>query len=414
MEEKKPKLWSKNFTIITLGTVVSALGNAISSFSIGLIVLGKTQSTFLFAVFMVAYNFPKVVMPMIAGPYLDRFSRSKVIYTLDFLSAILYLLIYLMLKNDLFLYGPFLFMAFIIGSIDSIYQVAYDSLYPTLVTEGNYSKAYSISSMIYPLTSVMVLVAAYLYDAHGLDGLVSLFLFNAITFFVAAAFETQIKSDESQIDHHSEKFSFKAFKKEFKGGLTYITGEKGLQIITGYFFVSMFAFAASSTLVLPYFESHAELGMVWYVYVMGGGVVGRLIGGALQYRHNVPAKWKYGFSLFVYLAAALIEGTYLFLPVVAMVVVNILSGMMNVTSYNIRVSSTQSYVPNEMRGRFNGTFQMICTLGTIIGQLLSGAMAEFFGARNVLAAFMAVNFVAALAILIPGRKHVRAIYNREV
>ena len=76
--ERKP-LWTKNFTIITLGTVVSMLGNAVSGFAIGLLVLDYTGSTLLYAVFSVSYNLPKIIMPTLAGPYIDRFSRAKVI-----------------------------------------------------------------------------------------------------------------------------------------------------------------------------------------------------------------------------------------------------------------------------------------------------------------------------------------------
>ncbi|MCL1964226.1 MAG: MFS transporter [Firmicutes bacterium] len=408
------KLWTKNFIIITLGTLVSALGNAISAFSIALIVLRYTESTFLFAVFMVVYNLPKIVMPLIAGPYMDRFSRSKVIYTLDFLSAVLYFLIFVLLYNDLFLYGPFLFMAFIIGSIDSTYQLAYDSLYPTLVTEENYSKAYSISSMIYPLSSVMVLLAAFLYDNNGMRGLVWLFLFNAITFFVAAAFETQIRAPEAQIPIDGAKFSLATYHREFRDGLTYINGQKGLKIITAFFFLNMFAFAASAVVVLPYFMSTEALKTTWYTYVMAGGVIGRIIGGTLQYNIKYSARIRYGLSIGVYIALSFLEGSYLFFPALVMIGINLVSGILTVTSVNIRAAAMQSYVPNEYRGRFNGTFQMICTLGTILGQLLAGAMADFFGDRIVLAAFMGVNLIAVLGIMLPGKKHVSVIYNRAV
>ena len=65
-----------------------------------------------------------------------------------------------------------------------MYQVAYDSLYPTLISPGNLMRAYSISSMIAPVSMVMVPVAAYLYEVMGrLD---PLFLFNALSFLVAA------------------------------------------------------------------------------------------------------------------------------------------------------------------------------------------------------------------------------------
>lgn len=427
---RKQRLWTKNFTIITLGTVVSMLGNAISGFAISLLVLDYTQSTFLFALFMVVYNLPKIIMPLIAGPYLDNFSRTKVIYGLDFLSSALYAAIFFTLRAGFFNYTVFLLLALTIGTIDSVYQVAYESLYPTLITEGNYRKAYSISSMLYPLSAVMVPVAAFLYGKVGLE---PLFLFNAVTFFLAAVFETQIRADETQIKRHDGKFSFAAFKKDFKDGLSYINGEKGLQIITGLYFVVMFSQGASNTVVLPYFKKLqtlmissplilrlisswdlSEPGVIMYTAVMGAAIVGRLIGGALQYRYKYPARIKYAFSIVVYLIVATIEGVYLFTPFLVMIVLNLISGTLSVTSYNIRVSSTQSYVPNEMRGRFNGTFQMICTLGTIIGQLLSGALADLLTERTVLALFMAINALAVLTIMVPGSKHVRPIYNREV
>lgn len=67
------KLWTKNFTIITMGTVVSMLGNAVAGFAIGLMVLDYTESTLLYAIFMICYSLPRVILPLLAGPYLDRF-----------------------------------------------------------------------------------------------------------------------------------------------------------------------------------------------------------------------------------------------------------------------------------------------------------------------------------------------------
>src|SRR5699024_7165233 len=120
-----PRLWTRDFTIITLGTVVSMLGHAVSGFAISLLVLDYTGSVFLYTLYMVVYNLPKVVMPLVAGPYLDTYSRKRAIYTLDFISAGLYLVIFLLLRADMFSYGPFLALCFPIGCIDSTYSVAY-------------------------------------------------------------------------------------------------------------------------------------------------------------------------------------------------------------------------------------------------------------------------------------------------
>ena len=147
MNEKtltKNKLWTRDFTIITIGSIISMLGNAVSGFAIGLVVLDYTNSTFLYALFMVVYNLPKIVVPLFAGPYLDRFSRKKVIYTLDFLSAAIYTGIFFFINSGNFSYGILIIVSLFIGLIDGIYMVAYDSFYPNLISEGNFSKAYSI------------------------------------------------------------------------------------------------------------------------------------------------------------------------------------------------------------------------------------------------------------------------------
>ena len=240
----KPRLWTRDFTIITLGTVVSMLGNAVSGFAISLLVLDYTGSVFLYTLYMVVYNLPKVVMPLVAGPYLDTYSRKRAIYTLDFISAGLYLVIFLLLRADMFSYGPFLALCFLIGCIDSTYSVAYESLYPTLIPEGCFSKAYSISSLIYPFAVILVPVAFFVYESVGLE---PLFAFNAATFLVAACFETRIKGGDTHV--RSEHGSM---LREFREGVAYLKSEPGLMVISVYFFFSMLVGSGASALWLPF------------------------------------------------------------------------------------------------------------------------------------------------------------------
>ncbi len=89
--KSKNSLWTRDFTIITVGSVVSMLGNALSGFAMSLLVLDYTKSSTLYALYMFLYTLPQVAVPMLSGPFLDRFSRKKVVYMLDFLSAAIYL-----------------------------------------------------------------------------------------------------------------------------------------------------------------------------------------------------------------------------------------------------------------------------------------------------------------------------------
>ena len=119
MEETKT-LWTRDFTIITIGTVISMLGNALANFAVGLLVLDYSGSTLLYALFMVASNLPRVVLPTLAGPYIDKFSRRKTIYTLDFFSAFIYMILAVVMMKGWFNYGILIVCSLTLGAISSI------------------------------------------------------------------------------------------------------------------------------------------------------------------------------------------------------------------------------------------------------------------------------------------------------
>ncbi len=414
METVKNKLWTRDFTIITLGTVVSMLGNAVAGFAIGLMVLDYTESIFLYALFMVCYSLPRIVLPMFAGPLLDRFSRKRMIYSLDFFSFALYLAFYFLLSKGFFNYITYLLLSMLIGSIDSVYSVAYDSFYPLLISEGNFTRAYSISSLIYPLSNaIMVPIAGICYKTIGLA---PLFLFNSATFLIAAIAETQIRTPEKHTQmRENERFDNKQFIKDLKAGIQYLKHERGLNTITWYFFITMLSSSICMTLALPYFKALPNVdGVMQYTFIMGANTIGRLLGGGVHYFYRYPAQKKFAIALIVYTSLCFIDGAYLFFPFWIMLIFMFTDGMLGVTSYNIRISSTQNYVPDTMRGRFNGIFQMLVILGTIIGQLIAGALGEALPIRGIIVGAMAFNLLGVLFIMAPNREHVKKIYNVNV
>lgn len=409
-EKSEHPLWTKDFTIITIGSIISKLGNAISGFAMGLLVLDYSKSTFLFAIYMALYMGPRVIVPLLSGPYLDKYSRKRVIYTLDFASAFIYAVFAGVILINQLSYPILVIGCLMLGTIDSIYSVAYDSFYPMLVKEGNYTKAYSISSTLETFTMVMVPVSAFLYN---LVGIAPLFLFNAITFFIAAIFETRIKATEAYTEKKEETFQLKQYKKDFIEGVQYLKNERGLLAITIFFTVVMFANGALETLSLPYFKANYKSGEYIYISIMGFALLGRMIGGGIHYKYKYPENKKFIIALFVYTVLTIIDGSFLYFPIVVMMGLRFFSGILGVTSYNIRISATQSYVPNERKGRFNGTFQMFVTVGMMLGELIAGALGEFIFVPYVISGFMALNLCAVVCIMYRQREEVKKIYNRH-
>lgn len=418
---KRQTLWTYDFTVITIGSFISLVGNALSNFALSLLVLDYTGSTFLYMLFQVSFQLPIMICPVLAGPYLDRMSRKKVIYTLDFLSAGIYFLLFLLLRGGWFSYPALLAVSFVTGAIDGTYVVAFDSFYPNLVTEGNFQKAYSVYGMLVDLSGFASPAAAVIYYQMG--GAASLFAINALSFLIAACFEVTVRFRETHMaeaPRETVESAFGQFRLELREGLDYIRGEKGLLLIALYFMTSNLA-AGAEQLQLPYFLNHAAEFAAWpvaaatlYSILSNFTTVGRLLGGAVQYKLHIPKEKKFPVAFFVYVAINVLSGTILFLPVPLMAVWFFMDGALGVTSYTIRSAATQSYVPDNKRARFNGMFQMISFVGSVVGSLVIGALAEILPERLIVTVTNALVLLAVYLFMYRGREHVKKIYNREV
>ena len=99
-EKPASTLWTRDFTIITAGSVVSMFGNSMSGFAMSLMVLDISKSTLLFSIYMAMYTLPQLFMPILSGALLGRFSRKKTIYTLDFISSGMFAFLALLLDFE--------------------------------------------------------------------------------------------------------------------------------------------------------------------------------------------------------------------------------------------------------------------------------------------------------------------------
>ncbi len=408
--EQKQKLWNKNFSIMIGGSVISMLGNAVSGFAIGLLILDYTNSIFLYALTMVLYNLPKIIMPSLSGPFLDKFSRRKTMYVLDFISAGIYAVIAVISHTNQFNYAIVLFLCVIIGTIDSIYMLAYESLFPLLITKENYTKAYSVSAVIGNIAQIALPVAAIVYNSVGTA---PLFAFNAVTFFIAAIFETIINVNESQIQELAIKYNIQSYFNDFKLGLRYLAQNKGLMYIVLFYTVLTSFGSVNFTLMLPFFKSTEWLGITKYIYVGAALVVGRLMGSAYHYSTRLKDSKKYMVAVIAFIVMSVTQGTYMLTVLPVMIIFMFIQGLLSVTTYNLRMSSTQNYVPNELRARFNGTFQTLTVFGGSVLGLIAGALADYIYIPYIALGGSVIVIIAVFVILVHNKAEVKRIYNHE-
>ena len=81
---KQQKLFSKDFTLIVIGQIISLFGNAILRFALPLYLLNKTGSPSLFAMVSACAFIPMIVLSPIGGIVADRVNKRNVMVILDF------------------------------------------------------------------------------------------------------------------------------------------------------------------------------------------------------------------------------------------------------------------------------------------------------------------------------------------
>ncbi len=261
---------------------------------------------------------------------------------------------------------------------------------------------------------VMVPLSTFVYQTFGI---VPLLLANTMSYLAAAVMETQIRAEERYIATRAAEApaprGLRRFTADFREGVRYLAGEKGLLAVTLYFVFSFFVSGASEVVTLPYFRKTFANGEYVFMLTWGMASLARCVGGLVHYRIKLPPRAKFAIALTVYISIAVLEGAYLFVPVPLMMVMTCLTGLLGVTSYTIRISATQKYVPDERKGRFNGAFNTLVTAGMVLGQAAAGGLSASLDERTIVVLANALGLAAAVTIIGGSRKEVAKIYNTE-
>ncbi len=407
------RLWTKNFTILTLGSFVSALGNSAAAIAFGILIFQQTGSPFTLAIYTVLNIIPRVLVGFLAGPFVDRHSRRKMIYILDFMSTLFFLIVSLILFTGFFNVIIFTGIAMIFGITDTIYQLAFMSLFPEVIEKGQHMRAYSLSSLIWPISAaIMAPIAAHMIENY-VFGVAILMAFNSLTFFIAAVIETRIKVDEIL---NTKEASGLKFIHDLKEGFHYYKAEKGILGIGILFAAFSFVYATHDLLRMPYFITSSTYTLQDFSFLITASSIGRIIGGLIHYAFHYPPHKRYQIAITVYITVEILSATMLYMPYALMIMISFMVGLLSVTSYNIRMSATQVYIPNHMRGRVNASQNLLWNLGAILGALIMGAVAEFsnFDYRLIMLLAAGISLSAIFLIPIRMKDDFKKIYNADI
>lgn len=376
----KQKLFSRDFTLVVIGQIISLFGNAILRFALPLYLLDVSGSPRLFGLCSALSFLPMIVLTPMGGVVADRVNKQRIMVVLDFFTCALVTaftlfmglapLIPLLVCTLMLLYG-----------ISGAYQPAVQASLPILCTGDNLIAGNAVINQVSALSGLLgPIIGSLLYSTFGLTPVL---VVAAICFFASAVMELFIR-----IPHTPQpggESALAVVRDDLTQSLHFIRNEKP---ILGRYIVLICAFnvflSALLIIGLPVIVKETlGLNDLWYGFqqaaMAAGGLIGGVLAGVLAGRITIRHT---GFLLLLCAVGLVPIGLTLLLglPAVASYAVVTLVSMVLMacaTLFQVQVLAfAQGATPQALTGKVLACLMALSMCAQPIGQALYGTLFE--------------------------------------
>lgn len=274
------KLFSKDFTLVVIGQIISLFGNAAIRFALPLYLLNLTGSSALYGTVTACAFIPAVLLSPVGGIVADRVNKRNIMVILDFFTAAVILTFFILMKGGNLILLLTVTLMLLYG-IAGAYQPSVQASIPVLVSQEHLMAANSIINTISSFASLTgPVLGGILYSAYGLEPLLWLCM---VCFLLSAVMEIfiYIPFEKSKF----EKGILRAVKSDFTDSMQFIRKEKpvigkAVLVISGInLFLSAMIIVALPYLVTEILNLEGALANRFYGYAQGALAAGGLAGG---------------------------------------------------------------------------------------------------------------------------------------
>jgi predicted MFS family arabinose efflux permease len=374
----------RDFRLYWTSDFVTQLGSELTLFALPLVMVGVLHASGSQVGLLVAlYTLPFLLLPLFVGVWQERRDRRPTMIATDLIRGVLVLSIPVAAVLDRLTLTHIYVVAFVVGSLSVIYDIAARSYLPRLVTAAQLGSANS------KLTADQAIGAT---AAPGLGGwiagafgAVTAVFLDAISYFVSAALMMRVRHREEP----AEPTPRRDLRREMIDGIKAVFANPPVRSIAIHAAIYNAGGELVSVAFLIYFIRDLEIST--FLFGMAS-LIGGL--GAITGALSVPLLFKrigYGPSMLVALCFSTVP--YFLLPLVDAPPTAVFwlaalgmflgfggSGAGSVVAVTVR----QQVTPPELLARSNATYRLM-NFGTIpIGALVAGVLVDTVGARTTL------------------------------
>ena len=407
----KQTLWTRNFKLVTLASILGAAGGIAGGFALSFLVFDETGSTLASALIVSIQLLPYALLPIAVAPWMDRLPRKMFLVGGDLLNGVIYALMGVYLLKFEFSYIGYLCVSLLLACLGSVDELAYTSIYPNVIPKGMEQKGYAVSSMLYPVLKVIMMpLAAVLLDVLGVAPL--LILQGGMS-ILAALTESFLRLEEVSFTS-IEKYSLKEWWGDVNEAAVYIKKERGLRSIYEYMAVTNGVASGYAPILVAFFRTMPGMTGAMYSFFSVAEFLGRSLGSVAQYRIKIPDKKKFSIVFWIYQIYEMMDMCLLWLPYPFMLLNRGICGFLGNNSAILRSSAVQRYIPGHLRSRVNAFQSVLITASSSICAVLVGLLGELIDYRWCVTFCGAIAMAACWIFIGFRKKDVQKVYENGV
>jgi len=385
-------LRQRNFSLLWSAGLISMVGDWMLFIALPIYVYKLTGSALATSTMFIAEMIPSLLLGSVAGVFVDRWNRKRIMVITNLLLA-LGLLPLLLVHSTAWLWVVYV-VAFVESVLTQFFTPAESALLPLLVSEEHLGPANSLNSLN---KNIARLVGPPLGGiVAGLLGLPGITLMDAATFLIAGGMIALIVVKSGHTQEESEIVSTAAGRqhpivtvwREWLEGLRLVKRERLVSIMFVLFAVTSLGEGVFGVLFVVFVYKILHGGALQLGWLMGAQAVGGLVGSVLVgyvFKFLSPSR-LIGISAVLFGLIDLVIFNYpAFFPGFALaVILFVLVGIPGVGTMTSSYTLLQTAVADEYRGRIFGAIGTTGALFMLSGTILAGFLGDHVGVVTVL------------------------------
>jgi len=237
---------NRNFTFLWLGQLVSTIGSALTSLAASIVVFRLTGSALSVGLMLIATSAPTLILGLIAGVFVDRYDRKRIMIIADLARAFVVILIPFLIPYGIAWLYILVMMTSVIGQF---FDPAHSSVVPEVASDEELAAANSFMAIsAFGSTAVGFAAAGLIASKFPIEWA---FYLDGLTFIISGLCIVAVRIAPLEVEGET---TIRVIGKNLRAGMNFLVNNTLLRSLLMVSIPILLGFGLWNSLLLPFAE----------------------------------------------------------------------------------------------------------------------------------------------------------------